>query len=149
MSSRRSAADGGVSVGIYFASIRTDPGATDRCWCGQRGAYSRPMRQYSVYILSSLSRTLYIGMTNDLPRRMGEHILGVDPGFTRQYRVTNLVYFEITTDVRSAISREKQLKRWPRWRKLRLIEIENPGWRDLSRGFSRHRVPSPATGEGE
>jgi putative endonuclease len=87
---------------------------------------------YVVYILASRSRTLYIGVTNDLRRRVWEHKNGGMPGFARQYRVTNLVYFEQTTDVHAAIAREKQLKRWPRWRKVRLIEARNPAWLDLS-----------------
>jgi putative endonuclease len=90
------------------------------------------MRQYYVYVLASLSRVLYVGVTNDLRRRIGEHKRGAVPGFTREYRITALVYFEFTLDVRAAIAREKQLKRWPRWRKIRLIEAENLDWRDLS-----------------
>jgi putative endonuclease len=90
------------------------------------------MRQYYVYLLASLSRVLYVGVTNDLRRRIAEHKRGAVPGFTREYRITTLVYFESTLDVRSAIAREKQLKRWPRWRKVRLIEAVNLDWRDLS-----------------
>jgi putative endonuclease len=90
------------------------------------------MRQYYVYILASLSRVLYVGVTNNLQRRIREHKRGVVPGFTRNYHVTTLVYFESTSDVRAAIAREKQLKRWPRQRKVRLIEAGNRDWRDLS-----------------
>ena len=90
------------------------------------------MRQYYVYILASRSRTIYVGVTSDLRRRVWQHKRGEVPGFTRQYRVTRLVYFEQTADVRSAIEREKQLKRWPRARKEGLIEAENAGWLDLS-----------------
>jgi putative endonuclease len=89
------------------------------------------MRQYYVYIMASLSRRLYVGITNDLRRRVWEHKTGALPGFTRRYRVTNLVYFEITSDPNVAIAREKQLKRWPRRRKHRLIEGHNAGWLDL------------------
>src|SRR5258707_2733973 len=90
------------------------------------------MRTFHVYIMSSLSRCIYVGVTNDLIRRVAEHKQGTVPGFTRSYRVNKLVYFEQTADVRVAIAREKQLKRWPRWRKDRLIEKYNAGWEDLS-----------------
>ena len=90
------------------------------------------MRQYYVYILASRSRTIYIGVTNDLVRRIHEHRLDDGQSFTHEYRVRMLVYFETTANIRAAISREKQLKRWPRWRKDRLIETHNPDWRDLS-----------------
>ena len=89
-------------------------------------------RTYYVYIMASLSRRLYVGVTNDLRRRVAEHKLASVPGFTRKYRATQLVYFEATSDIRAAIAREKQLKRWPRWRKDRLIEAHNAGWLDLS-----------------
>ena len=90
------------------------------------------MRQYFVYLLASRSRTLYVGVTNDLRRRIAEHRRGVGSNFSRRYRATNLVFFETTSDVRVAIRREKQLKRWPRWRKVRLIETGNPAWDDLA-----------------
>ena len=93
------------------------------------------MREYSVYVMASLSRCLYIGVTNDLPRRVGQHKRGALPGFTRKYRITKLVHFEQTTDIRAAIAREKQLKQWPRWRKEQLIEEHNPVWLDLSAGW--------------
>jgi putative endonuclease len=93
------------------------------------------MREYTVYILASRSRVLYIGVTNDIRRRVWQHRHGLLPGFTQQYRVTRLVYLERTTDVRAAIAREKQLKRWPRWRKDRLIERHNAAWTDLSTGW--------------
>jgi putative endonuclease len=90
------------------------------------------MRSYYVYILGSLSGVLYVGVTNDLVRRVSEHQRGVSPGFTQRYHVTRLLYFEQCTDIRVAIAREKQLKRWPRIRKERLIERHNAGWLDLS-----------------
>ena len=86
---------------------------------------------YYVYILASQSRTLYVGMTNDLHRRMYEHKTRAT-GFVRQYRVDRLVYYETGANVDAIIAREKQLKRWPRWRKDQLIEKTNPEWRDLS-----------------
>ena len=114
-----------------------------RRYCSQRngsvrgaiGAYPAPVRQYYVYILASLSRRLYVGVTNDLRRRVCEHKRADRVAFTARYRITNLVYFEQTTNVRAAIAREKQLKRWPRWRKERLIEAKNAGWIDLSVGW--------------
>ena len=90
------------------------------------------MRAYHVYILSSLSRCIYIGVTNDLLRRLAEHKRGAIPGFTKKYRVTRLVHFEEYESVTTAITREKQLKRWPRARKNRLIERTNAGWNDLA-----------------
>jgi putative endonuclease len=91
------------------------------------------MREYAVYIMASRSRRLYVGVTGDLRRRVAQHKAGAVPGFTSTYRMTNLVYFEQATDVRAAITREKQqLKRWPRRRKERLIEAHNVGWLDLS-----------------
>jgi putative endonuclease len=90
------------------------------------------MRSFHVYILSSLTRCIYVGVTNDLMRRVAEHKRGMVPGFTRTYHVNRLVHFEQTADVRVAISREKQLKRWPRWRKDQLIEKHNAEWEDLS-----------------
>jgi putative endonuclease len=88
------------------------------------------MPVYSVYILASRSRCLYVGVTNDLERRVAQHKLGTHDSFTRRYRITRLVYAEHTENVSSAIEREKQLKRWPRLRKIRLIEQENPSWLD-------------------
>ncbi|MFL5606277.1 MAG: GIY-YIG nuclease family protein [Gemmatimonadaceae bacterium] len=94
--------------------------------------YNAFVRSFYVYIMSSLSRCIYIGVTNDLSRRVVEHKQGRIPGFTRKYRVDRFVYFEQTADVRAAITREKQLKRWPRLRKDRLIEKHNAAWEDLS-----------------
>ena len=90
------------------------------------------MHTYYVYIVASLQKALYVGMTNDLRRRMYEHKTGAIPGFTARYRVNRLVYFETHTDVRAAISREKQLKGWLRKRKVALIQAENAEWEDLS-----------------
>jgi putative endonuclease len=90
-------------------------------------------RTYFVYILASRTRELYIGVTNSLERRMAEHRLGLDPdSFSARHATNRLVYFEMTTDVLSAIRREKRLKRLSRLRKLRLIEKVNPEWRDLA-----------------
>jgi putative endonuclease len=89
-----------------------------------------------VYILASAKHgTLYIGVTSDLIRRVYEHKTKVAPGFTRKYDVTKLVYFEIFDDAMSAIEREKELKKWRRDWKIRLIEENNPAWADLYEGL--------------
>ena len=75
--------------------------------------------------------TLYIGVTNDLVRRVHEHKSGDIPGFTRQHSVDRLVYYEIHPEIEAAITREKQLKTWQRAWKIRLIEEDNPHWDDL------------------
>ena len=82
--------------------------------------------------MSSQTRVLYIGFTNDLERRVDEHKRGTTPGFATKYRTRNLVYSEETTDVWAALEREKQLKTWTRAREVALIEVANPDWRDLS-----------------
>jgi len=90
------------------------------------------MKQYYVYILASKRNgTLYIGITNDLIRRVYEHKNGLIEGFTKKHGVHRLVYFEETSDIESAIQREKRLKKWNRKWKLELIEKENPNWDDL------------------
>jgi putative endonuclease len=95
---------------------------------------------YFVYITASRSRVIYIGMTNDLHRRMFEHRNGVIEGFTKQYRCHRLVHFESFDDVAKAIDREKQLKRWSRVKKLWLIERRNPTWEDLAaEWYARHQ----------
>jgi putative endonuclease len=88
--------------------------------------------QYYVYILSNASRTLYIGMTNDLVRRVHEHREKAKPGFAARYNVTELVYYEVAAHPQVAIAREKELKGWRRARKLALVEEMNPTWRDLA-----------------
>ena len=89
--------------------------------------------QYYVYILSNAHKNvIYTGVTNDLVRRVYEHKNHLDKSsFTSRYIVENLVYFEQTTDIDSAISREKQIKGWNRKRKEKLIEAKNPNWDDL------------------
>ena len=87
---------------------------------------------YYVYILASKRNgTLYIGMTNDLVRRVYAHKQGLIPGFTKKYHIHLLVYYEATENITAAIKREKQLKEWKRIWKLRIIEEQNPEWRDL------------------
>ena len=88
---------------------------------------------YYVYILSNSNKNvIYTGITNDLIRRVYEHKNHLDKsGFTARYNVENLVYYESTNDVESAIEREKQIKGWNRKRKNKLIESKNPNWEDL------------------
>ena len=90
------------------------------------------MKTYHVYIMASASRVLYIGVTNDLARRVMQHQQKRIPGFTARYRVTELVYFEAFGEIRAAIAREKHIKGWLRARKISLIESFNPRWKDLS-----------------
>jgi len=90
------------------------------------------MKQYFVYILKSKSGTLYIGMTNDLRRRVYQHKNKIINGFTARYNVDRLVHFEIFNEPKQAISREKQVKGWVRRKKIALIEENNPTWHDLS-----------------
>ncbi len=88
---------------------------------------------YYVYIMASgKNGTTYIGVTNNLIRRMAEHKAGIADGFTKKYDINNLVYFEHTTDIESALNREKQMKKWKREWKVKLIEKDNYYWKDLS-----------------
>lgn len=89
-------------------------------------------QRFFVYILASRSRTLYVGRTTDLVQRVGAHRRGLVEGFTRRYRITKLVYFEETNSAIVANARERQLKSWSREKKIRLIERNNLGWRDLA-----------------
>ncbi len=99
------------------------------------------MRRYYEYIMTNRSRTLYIGVTNDLERRVYEHKSESIDGFTKRYRMNRLVYFDSTNSIEGAISEEKRIKGWRRSKKIDLIEEANPGWKDLSDGWyeSGHR----------
>ena len=93
-----------------------------------------PAREYNfyVYILASrIGGTLYIGVTNDLIRRVAEHKLKIAESFTKRYDVARLVYFETFDGIEQAIHREKRLKKWTRAWKIALIEKDNPDWNDL------------------
>ena len=93
---------------------------------------------YCVYILSNWNnQVIYIGVTNNLERRLYEHKNKLIDGFTKKYNIDKLVYFEETADVKSAIEREKQLKGWIRERKNSLINSVNPDWKDLSISWYR------------
>ena len=85
----------------------------------------------AVYIMTNNSRTLYVGVTKNLPRRVWEHKNKLLPGFTKKYNIDKLVCYEQTTNIVSAIEREKQLKKWRREKKIKLIEENNPCWDDL------------------
>ena len=90
------------------------------------------MRDYFVYLLASQPHgTLYVGVTNDLIRRVHEHREGLADGFTKQHGIKLLVWFESTPSIEAAIQREKQIKNWKRDWKIALIERTNPQWRDL------------------
>jgi putative endonuclease len=93
--------------------------------------------RYYVYIVCSNTGTLYIGMTNDIYRRMQEHKSGEFEGFASKYGCHRLVYYECYDQVLRAISREKQLKGWRREKKVALIEKDNPRWQDLAESWGR------------
>ncbi|HEX3954890.1 MAG TPA: GIY-YIG nuclease family protein [Stellaceae bacterium] len=97
---------------------------------------------YYVYLLASRKHgTVYIGVTNDLQRRIHEHKAKVGGGFTAKYDVNRLVWFEVHDDVTAAILREKKLKKWRRDWKIELIERQNPDWSDLSESFNQPPTP--------
>ena len=94
------------------------------------------LKSYFVYILTNISnKVLYIGITNNIERRMYEHKNKLVKGFTEKYNLTKLVYVEETNDIHAAIKREKQLKNWHRKWKINLINSANPSWKDLSSLF--------------
>ncbi len=88
---------------------------------------------YYVYILTNWNnKIMYIGITNDLKRRLHEHKNKLIHGFTKKYNINKLVYYEYTTDVYAAIAREKEIKKWRREKKNQLVMSTNPEWKDLS-----------------
>jgi putative endonuclease len=89
-------------------------------------------RFYFVYIVTNRSKTLYVGMTNSILRRIFEHKTKTTEGFTSKYRLDRLVYWERHMSVHSAIAREKQIKGWLRIKKIQLIVEKNPTWKDLA-----------------
>ena len=89
-------------------------------------------KPYAVYILTNRSnKVMYVGVTSNLERRLAQHKDKSVPGFTAKYCVDRLVYYELTSDVLSAIAREKEIKKWRREKKNRLVEAVNPDWREL------------------
>jgi putative endonuclease len=95
---------------------------------------------YYVYMMTNDSGTLYIGVTNDIARRVYEHKQKLVAGFTSKYNITQLVYFEQTNDVQTALAREKQIKGWLRKKKIALIESVNPKWMDLSAEWYKDEI---------
>ena len=91
--------------------------------------------RYYIYIMSSSTGTLYVGMTSNLKRRVYEHKHKLVEGHTKKYDITRLIYFEETEDVQTALAREKQIKKWRRSKKLDLVRMTNPSFRDLSEGW--------------
>src|SRR5436853_501461 len=100
------------------------------------------MNTYYVYIMTTHSRTPYIGVSNDLERRVLEHRTGEVRGFTSRYRMTQLVYYEQFAQVVDAIAREKQLKGWTRAKKIALVERDNPHWENLARDWFEAEKPA-------
>ena len=89
--------------------------------------------RYFVYLMTNKTDSvIYVGVTNDIRRRVNEHRSGVVDGFTKRYHVDKLVYYEIYNDIFLAIGREKQIKRWIRKKKNELVETKNPKWEDIS-----------------
>ena|ERR1700730_14247523 len=92
-------------------------------------------RDYYIYIMTNRTHTLYVGVTNDLYRRVSEHRRGITGGFTSKYKMNRLVYFEHFKYIGDAIAREKEIKGWIRRKKIALIEAENPKWSELCLEF--------------
>ena len=96
-----------------------------------RRSSTRSQSCYYVYLLSSLSGTLYVGLTDNLWKRVEEHKAGVFDGFTRKYKVNRLIYFETYNNSTIAANREQQIKKWRREKKIALFAKSNPQWKDL------------------
>jgi len=92
-------------------------------------------KTFYLYIMASKTGTLYVGMTNNIKRRVYEHKYHLTPGFTDKYRVERLLYVETINDPVSAIKREKQIKAWRREKKVSLIDSINPQWNDMSQDW--------------
>lgn len=107
---------------------------------------TNPDRVYHFYIMASRSRTLYCGVTSKLRNRVWQHKNGWFPGFTSHYKINRLVHFERYSDIRSAIDREKQVKRWSRAKKIALINSENPTWLDLAEHWYDEEMQIPRLG---
>ncbi len=103
--------------------------------------------RYAVYIMASRSHVFYVGVTNDIVRRVREHKERACKGFTARYNIDRLVWYKIYGDIRDAIAREKQIKPWRREKKIRLIESLNPTWQDLSEEWGKPIRPLQRTAD--
>lgn len=121
-----------TSPQIVIPSLR---GIARRSRYGVKGGHVTRVGDFFVYIVASPSRTIYVGVTNDLERRVWQHRTKALGGFTAKYGTSRLVWFEMYPRIDDAIAREKQIKGWSRDKKLALIESENPKWWDLSRDW--------------
>ncbi|EHO41394.1 Excinuclease ABC C subunit domain protein [Caldithrix abyssi DSM 13497] len=96
----------------------------------------KDFKYYFVYIMTNWNnKVMYVGITNNLMRRVYEHKNKLIDGFTKKYNINKLVYYETFQDVRAAIEREKEIKKWRREKKNKLVNTKNPEWRDLSEDF--------------
>ncbi|MGA2374419.1 MAG: GIY-YIG nuclease family protein [Candidatus Sulfotelmatobacter sp.] len=102
---------------------------------------------YFVYIMTNRAKTLYVGVTNNLMRRVLAHKTSIASGFTAKYKLNRLVYFERFQDVDNAIEREKRIKGWLRIKKTALIVSINPGWRDLSEKWHERHLSQPQSAQ--
>lgn len=98
------------------------------------------MKSYYVYIMSNQSGTLYVGMTNNIKRRVYQHKKHLIPGFAEKYNIKHLLYVETVSDPLSAIGREKQIKKWRREKKLAIIDSQNPDRKDLSQDWYEENI---------
>ncbi|MFZ0315297.1 MAG: GIY-YIG nuclease family protein [Candidatus Korobacteraceae bacterium] len=105
------------------------------------------VHRYAVYIMASRMHVFYVGVTNDIARRVREHKQRVHKDFTSRYNVDRLVWYEVWSHIRSAIAREKQIKPWRREKKIRLIESLNPTWQDLSEEWGKPIQPLRRTAD--
>jgi putative endonuclease len=105
--------------------------------------HSGDQRHYCVSILTNRSQTLYVGVTNNLHRRVWEHKVGNGSAFCKRYKIDRLVYCETFDDVRNAIDRKKRIKGWLRIKKIQLIVSVNPTWNDLREGWYERHLYAP------
>jgi putative endonuclease len=105
-------------------------------------------RSYFVYIMSNVSKMLYVGVTNGLQKRVFQHKTKLVPGFTEKYNLYKLVYFEIFADIRAAIAREKEIKGWLRSKKVALIIAKNPQWNDLAENWFKNPAKTKTQARG-
>ncbi len=103
--------------------------------------------RYYVYIMASRTHVFYVGVTNNIVRRVRQHKERAYEGFTARYNIDRLVWYEVWPYVRTAIAREKQIKPWRREKKIRLIESLNPTWQDLSEDWGKPIIPLPRTSD--